>query len=63
MQRRLLREQQISLQRNLPKKWREKDKISLFEKIKHRYLQLMKLRLSLSMIDPASKLKKQQERL
>lgn len=44
------------------KKWREKDKLSLLEKIKQRYLQLMKLRISVTEVDPLSKQLKAQER-
>ena len=40
------------------KKWREKDKKSLFEKIKEKYLMFRRMRMTVIRIDPTLKLKK-----
>lgn len=37
------------------KKWRERDKSALLERVKLRYLQLLKLRVNLVMVDPHRK--------
>ena len=57
---RLRREKLRDLQKT--KKWREKDKLQLLERIKQRYLQFMKLRISVTEVDPLSKQLREQER-
>ena len=37
------------------KKWREKDKKALFERVKERYLQYRKMKVNLVRIDPSRK--------
>ena len=37
------------------KKWRERDKTALLERVKLRYLQLLKLRVNLVKVDPHRK--------
>ena len=49
------RERQRLMQRVTTKRWKEKDKKTLFEHVKTKYLQLMKLRMNLVMIDPLQK--------
>ncbi len=49
------RERQRLMQRVTTKRWKEKDKKTLFEQVKTKYLQLMKLRMNLVMIDPLQK--------
>lgn len=44
------------------KKWRERDKTALLERVKLRYLQLLKLRVNLVMVDPHRKQVTQQLR-
>jgi predicted metal-dependent hydrolase len=39
------------------KKWREKDKKTLFEKVKERYLQYRKMKVNIVRLDPAKKRK------
>lgn len=46
------RERQRQMHKVHTKKWKEKDKKMLFEQVKTKYLQLMKLRMNLVMIDP-----------
>lgn len=42
------------------KKWREKDKKVLFERVKERYLQYRKMKVNLLRIDPYKKLRRLQ---
>ena len=42
-------------------KWRDKDRKVLFERIRDRFLQLMKLRVNVQRVDPMIKIKKKQE--
>ena len=42
-------------------KWRDKDKKILFERVRERFLQLMKLRVNVLRVDPMIKIKKRQE--
>ena len=44
-------------------KWREKDKKILYDRVRDRYLQLVKLRFNLLRVDPMIKIKKRQERM
>ena len=44
-------------------KWREKDKKVLYDRVRDRYLQLLKLRFNVIKVDPMIKIKKKQERL
>ena len=39
-------------------KWRDKDKKLLFERVRDRFLQLMKLRVNVLRVDPMIKIKK-----
>lgn len=36
----------------LVRKWKEKDKLNLLDRIKSRYMQLMKLRMNVAIVDP-----------
>ena len=45
------------------KKWKEKDKRYLYERVKERYVQMIRLCLNLIFIDPMRKIKLKQERL
>jgi hypothetical protein len=47
----------------MPKKWREKDKQMLYQRIRERYLQLIKLRINLINVEPLRKLQIKQQRL
>jgi hypothetical protein len=49
------RDRQRQMQKVHTKRWKEKDKKILFEQVKTKYLQLMKLRMNLVMIDPQQK--------
>lgn len=42
-------------------RWRDKDRKVLFERIRDRFLQLMKLRINVQRVDPMIKIKKRQE--
>jgi len=42
-------------------KWREKDKKVLFERVRCRFIQLVKLRVNVLYVDPMVKIKKRQE--
>ncbi len=44
------------------KKWREKDKRMLFERVKEKYLQLRKMRVNIIRVDPYKKYKKCSQR-
>jgi Zn-dependent M16 (insulinase) family peptidase len=44
------------------KKWREKDKKTLFEKIKEKYLLFRRMRITLIKVDPSKKPKKSTNR-
>ena len=54
---------QVQVQKKEPpppkaKKWREKDKKQLFERVKEKYLQFKKMRINIIRIDPFKKQKK-----
>lgn len=50
-------------QKQTVKKWREKDKQLLYERIRERYLQLIKLRINIVNVEPMRKVMMMQERL
>lgn len=50
----------IKRDRERVKKWREKDKKVLFERVKERYLQYRKMKVNLLRIDPYKKLRRLQ---
>ena len=39
------------------KKWREKDKRFLYDRVKERYVQMIRLRLNVILVDPMHKIK------
>jgi hypothetical protein len=43
-------------------KWREKDRKILLERVKERYIQILKLRLNIVYIDPMRKIRAKEER-
>lgn len=49
--------------RIIVKKWREKDKRYLYDRIQERYVQMIRLRLNVIEVDPLRKIKQKQERL
>ena len=60
----LAKEQATVVAKPLPvNKWREKDKKILYDRVRDRYLQLLKLRFNVIKVDPMIKIKKKQERL
>ena len=44
-------------------KWKEKDKKVLYEKVREKFIQLIKLKLNVIRVDPMVKIKKKQEKL
>lgn len=50
-------------QKPFVKKWREKDKKMLYERVKERYLQMMRMRMNIILVDPMRKIKLKHERL
>ena len=60
----LAKEQAAAVVKPAPvNKWREKDKKILYDRVRDRYLQLLKLRFNILKVDPMIKIKKKQERL
>lgn len=58
------KESSISEQpKSVVKKWREKDKRFLYDRVKERYLQMIRLRLNVILLDPMRKIKIKQDRL
>ena len=51
----ILKEKKI---KEVVKKWREKDKKMLFERIKEKYLMFRKMRINIVRVDPMKKFKK-----
>jgi len=45
-----------------PVRWREKDKKTLLDRVKEKYLQLMKLKLTVVFVDPMRKIIAREER-
>lgn len=60
----LAKERQLAeQQRQTVKKWRERDKQMLYERVRERYLQLIRLRLNVVSVEPMRKMLQIQERL
>jgi hypothetical protein len=50
-------------QKQTVKKWREKDKQLLYERVRERYLQLIRLRINVINVEPMRKMILMQEKL
>jgi hypothetical protein len=60
----LAKERQLAEQQKVTvKKWREKDKQLLYERVREMYLQLIRLRINIVSIDPMRKVHLQQEKM
>jgi hypothetical protein len=60
----LAKERQLAEQQKVTvKKWREKDKQLVYERVREMYLQLIRLRINIVSIDPMRKVHLQQEKM
>lgn len=60
----LVKERQLAeQQKQTVKKWREKDKQLLYERVRERYLQLIRLRINVINVEPMRKMILMQEKL
>jgi hypothetical protein len=60
----LAKERQLAEKQKVTvKKWREKDKQLLYERVREMYLQLIRLRINIVSIDPMRKVHLQQEKM